>query len=187
MSIRVAGVKTTFNLIKQALKRDPVRREIFNSLHPKSRTFNPEKAIDLFKERTGLNLHIASSTGLASFASTPGKIIKFQNKGNLPEGVKDIVIGHGTGSTLNDTWVVASTKQKVFDYVNKHISAGKKVLVCCCEETPKKISSLIPKDKAGIGNVVNTELHTARRPAKIVESGKAEIIGDFAKGITKYY
>lgn len=165
--------------IKSIFKREPIKKELYKK--------NVENAAALFKEKTGLKLHVACTDDIWSFAMTPEKVIKYIDKGQFPKELKHLVLGHGTGSTLNDTWVVSGTNEKVFEYVKNNVPKGEKALVCCCEETPKNLSYLLPKDKPGIGRVVHTELCTKRGPAKIVESGKDEIIGSFSKGITRYY
>lgn len=176
------------DLLTRIFKKDVVKQELFDCLVPWHKGFDIEKAKTLFKDRVGLNLHVACPDGLRSFADTPSKVIKYVENGRFPkEEIKHVVLGHGTGTTINDTWVINGTKEKVFDYINKNIPAGEKALVCCCEETPKNLLKFLPKDKPGIGNVVHTELSTKSRPAKIVESGKNEIIGEFAKGNVKYY
>lgn len=185
--IKKSLIKELISSVKSLFKRDPVKKEIFNSLVPGHKEFNLERAKVLLKEKTGLNLHIACSDELLSFAQTPGKVIKYIDKGKFPKEIKHVLLGHGTGSTIDDTWVISGTNEKVFDYINRNIPKGEKALVCCCEETPKKLLQLLPKGKAGIGHVVHTELSTASRPAKIVESGRNEIIGDFAKGQVHYY
>lgn len=180
-------MKIQSNLLKLFTKRDPVKRELLNCLWPGGKKFNIELAKDIFVKRTGMNLHVASPDGLQSFAQTPAKIIRYLDKGMFPKEIKHAILGHGTGSTVNDSWVVSGTGEKVFDFIRREIPKGERALVCCCEETPKPLLSLLNKNKKGVGRVVHTELGTASRPAKIVESGRDEIIGDFARGKATYY
>ena len=62
---------------------------------------------------------------------------------------------------------------KIFDFIEQNIPYGNKVLVNCCEETPKSLRYLIPKNKPAIGNSTYTDATSSyRHPLKIVESGK---------------
>ena len=137
-------------------------------------------------------------TGLKMFMTHPGEAYSFQNncwiladmikRGDFPDDIKYVIIGHGSGSTVNGTWHVAKAPEiKIFDFINEHVPKGEKVLVNCCEETPKEFKHLIPKDKPGIGNVASEFYDSYSYPAKIVESGRNEIIGAFANGIATYY
>ena len=114
-------------------------------------------------------------------------------KGKFPKDIKYVIFGHGSGTSLAKTdenaWHVAGNpKVKIFDFIEQNIPYGNKVLVNCCEETPKSLRYLIPKNKPAIGNSTYTDATSSyRHPLKIVESGKREIIGGYANGITTLY
>ena len=147
-----------------------------------------QEACDLFTKATGIKMIMTNPKGAISFSNLAHTILRDIKEGNFPKDIKYIILGHGSGSTLNDTWHVANNPSvKIFDFIKKNIPKGEKVLVDCCEETPKELRHLIPKSKPAIGKVV-TELESSyHTPAKIVKSGTNEIIGGYANGIASYY
>ena len=137
-------------------------------------------------------------TGIKMLMTHPGEAYSFQNncwilsdmikKGDFPNDIKYVIIGHGSGTSVNNTWHVAKAPEiKIFDFIKENIPKGEKVLVNCCEETPDELKYLIPKDKPGIGNVASEFYNSYSTPAKIVVSGEDKICGAFANGIATYY
>lgn len=132
----------------------------------------------LFEQDTGLVLHAPSNrTNLFGLAlSTISRDIK---QGTFPVDIKHVLIGHGMGSSLNKSWILeglgfANGKSvNIFEYINKNILNGEKVLVCSCEEGATVVT------KPGIGRHVELSLAVPTEPAKIVEAGKNEIIGHY--------
>lgn len=148
----------------------------------------------LFAEDTGLKLHCPTPrTNL--FGLALGAISRDVKAGTFPKDIKHVIIGHGLGSSANNTWSFEGLSfadkkiVNVFEYINKNIPRGEKVLVCSCEEGGTAILG-----KGCIGRHVELSLAVPTEPAKIVQAGKNEIIGHYtsydsqipASGV-KYY
>lgn len=147
-----------------------------------------KKACDAFTKETGIKMFMTDPTRAESFATNANILIRDIKSGKFPKDIKYVVIGHGDGTTLNNTWHVAfDPKIKIFDFINKHIPKGEKVLVNCCEETPKELKHLIPKNKPAIGKYTTEMYSSYKHPAKIVISGRNEIIGGYGNRIATYY
>lgn len=172
--------------IEKIITNQSVKNQFAKYLLP-GKSFDIEKAKLLFEQKTNIQLHIGHTDNLFSFSLTPGNIIKLINSGKFPSDFKHVLIGHGTGTVIDNSWRFSGNNKDIFEYIRQNIPLGEKVLVTCCEETPKELRRLIQKDKPGIGNIVHTELTSHHRPAKIVISGQNQIIGHYAKGKTEYY
>lgn len=113
------------------------------------------------------------------------------------ENVDYILFGHGTGSSLitdsskEGHWIFSDTGESVWEYIEKNVPKGKKILVGTCEQDKYwRADGMIPKqrkemkemyDKSGnymygIGNSVSAAFGISQ-PAKICESGKRHIVG----------
>lgn len=141
--------------------------------------WKPQEAAKYFKSRCGLNLHLPSKCGTSEIHDFYSYLLS-DFKIGLPKNVTDVIIAHGSGSSLDGTWTVAGTNHNVFDYINKNIPRGQNVLVTCCE-TGNKVNG-----KIGIGGTVWNQ-NNANNPYKIIKSGQNEIVGYYYGGYTKYY
>lgn len=113
---------------------------------------------------------------------------------NDPASYKDvdyILFGHGTGSSLDGSWRFSDSGESVWEFIEKHVPKGKKVLVGTCEQDKYwQASGRIPKERRalpemydksgnymyGIGNTVSAS-YSQGQPAKICESGVRHIKG----------
>ena len=177
--------KSSYSFGKKELKPE-------NQMHYLTLLKNPTLAQQRFKNETGANLHIGNEFSLVgSFDEGLQYIENWYKQGLMPNDIKHVLIGHGTGSAERGSWAFWNGNEaigNVFDYINTHIPKGEKVLVNCCEVTPKQYRHLIPKDKPAIGNTTHTEAtSTYYHPLKIVQSGRNEIIGGYANGIMTLY
>lgn len=143
----------------------------FNS--PKETQLNITKVCTDFKSATGITLHCPTKWNLAPLDEALMTVVNLKSTGNFPQDIKHIVIGHGTGSSINGTWRFCETGENVFDFINRTIPKGEKVLLGVCEE------GATVAGKPGIGSHVVNSFIDPSMPGKIVESGKNEIIGHF--------
>ena len=186
----LVGAKCRFllNDLKNAIKPDPIGEKFQSVMANNPTEQQAQEVCDLFTKATGIKMIMTNPKGAISFSNLAHTILRDIKDGSFPKDIKYIIFGHGNGTTLNNTWHVANDPSvKIFDFIKKNIPKGEKVLVDCCEETPKELRHLIPKSKPAIGKVV-TELESSyHTPAKIVKSGTDEIIGGYANGIASYY
>ena len=146
-----------------------------------------------FSKETGINLYMTNPQEAYCFQDFASVLLHDLEKGRFPKDIKYVIFGHGSGTSLidsgKDAWHVAgNSKIGIFDFIEENIPKGKKVLVNCCEETPKQFKNLIPVNKPAIGNPVHTDATSSYKyPLKIVESGRREIIGAYANGIATLY
>lgn len=184
------GAKSRFllNNLKDTIKPNPIGKKFQTIMATNPTAQQVQEACDLFTKATGIKMIMTNPKGAISFSNLAHTILRDIKDGSFPKDIKYIIFGHGNGTTLNNTWHVANDPSvKIFDFIKKNIPKGEKVLVDCCEETPKELRHLIPKSKPAIGKVV-TELESSyHTPAKIVKSGTDEIIGGYANGIASYY
>lgn len=152
-----------------------------------------DRAINLFKNETGINMHMLDKTQAYCFGDFANVLLRDIKNNKFPKDIKHIVFGHGLGTSIlkdgKDSWHAAFKPEiKIFDFIEQNIPKGEKVLVNCCEGTPKNLKHLLPKDKPAIGYTTYTDASsTYYHPLKIVESGKSEIIGGYANGIMTLY
>lgn len=152
-----------------------------------------KRACKIFERETGIKMIMTNPEGAVSFNTNANTIIRDLREGRFPKDIKYVVFGHGSGTVLNDTWhVMADPKVKILDFIDTHVPKGEKVLVQCCESTPKELRHLIPKDKPAIGKYATEMYSTYKHPAKIVRSGDKlpsynRIIGGYGNGIATYY
>ncbi len=146
-----------------------------------------------FQKETGVRLFMVDTKDAHCFSDFANILLRDMKKGVYPKDLKYVVFGHGTGSSVvqsgSDSWRALGNRSiGIFDYINKHIPQGEKVLVNCCELTPKSLKSLLPKDKPAIGYPTYTDASSSYyHPLKIVESGANKIIGGYANGIMTLY
>ena len=139
-------------------------------------------------KETGIKMLMTNPKGAMSFSTNANILIRDIKKGYFPKDIKYVVIGHGEGTILNDTWHVAYDPEvKIFDFIEKNIPKGEMVLVNCCETTPKGLKHLIPKNKPAIGKVAGEFTSSYRNPAKVVISGTRDIVGGYANGFLTLY
>lgn len=115
---------------------------------------------------------------------------------NNPEsyaGVDYILISHGKGSSLiqdtqnPNTWRFSDNDNSVYEFIEKNVPKGKKVLAFTCEVEGLKLAGKTREemiDRAGnrmlgIGSPVSGEYEESGA-AKIVESGIRHIIGQIS-------
>ncbi len=165
--------KSSWSFGKKELKPE-------NQMHYLTLLKNPTLAQQRFKSETGANLHIGNNFSLVgnSFGFDEGLqyLENWYKQGLIPNDIKHVLIGHGTGSAEKGSWAFWNGNKaigNVFDYINTHIPKGEKVLVMTCEGGTNTLA------KPGIGTTVATNLLYASNPAKIVKSGDNKIIGHF--------
>ena len=147
-----------------------------------------QTACEIFEHETGIKMYMTNPEGAQSFSTNANILIRWIKEGKFPKQIKHIIIGHGSGTTLNDTWhVTYEPEVKIEDFIAKKIPKGEMVLVNCCEDTPKNIRHLIPKDKPAIGKYATEFYSTYKHPAKVVISGQKGIVGGYANGILTLY
>ncbi len=140
-----------------------------NENHP---NFNVELACRKFEERTGVKLHVLDTHNLSYvFDANCIQLESAFKRGVMPPDLKHVIIGHGYGSSLSGTWY--SGNHNIFDYIDSTIPVGERVIVTSCETGARTVPG-----KNGIGTAVAGTLTDRQYPAKIVESGRREIIGD---------
>lgn len=141
-----------------------------------------------FFEATKLQLHCPTTMDLSAFTgglqnlenaikgigkincNTPQDAVKMI----LPKDVKHVLIGHGVGSAATNNWCFYENGINVFEYINKlKLPKGEKFIVMTCETGTQNAT------KRAIGGEVSTLLTDTKNPAKIVEVGRNEIIGEF--------
>lgn len=146
-----------------------------------------------FEKETGVKIMMTNPVDAYCFADFANVLLRDMKKGRFPKELKYVIFGHGDGSSLiqtgKDKWhVLAEPNVGIFEYIGKNVPKGEKVLVNCCEVTPKEYRHLIPKNKPAIGNPTHTEATSSYyNPLKIVQSGRNEIIGGYANGIMTLY
>lgn len=133
------------------------------------------------EELTGKKVLIGSPTRMTISADELGIL-------NDPASYKNvdyILFGHGTGSSLEGTWRFSDSGENIWEFIEKNVPKGKRVLVGCCEEDGLTIQArkALPQmyDKSGqymygIGQPVST-FFNKENPMKICESGTRLIIG----------
>ena len=152
-----------------------------------------QKVCNEFEKETGIKMFMVHPSGAYSFNDFGNVLMNEIKKQRFPKDIKYVIFGHGEGSSLvqsgKNRWrAEGDSNIGIFDFINNKIPKGEKVLVNCCEQTPKEIKHLIPKDKPAIGYPVNTDGSSSYRyPLKIVQSGRNEIIGGWANGIMTLY
>ncbi len=170
-------------LILDNIKPNKAGKEFCNIMLSRPDRAMVEEACRIFEKETGKKMFMTHPEGANSFSTNANILIRDIKEGVFPKDIDYIVIGHGAGSSVNGTWHVAADPDiKIFDYIREHIPEGKKVLVNCCEHTPK---DLIPKDKPAIGKPASEFYSSYKFPAKIVQNNS--IIGGYANGIVTYY
>ena len=151
---------------------------------------NVNRLKSLFEQDTGLILHCpANRTNL--FGMALSAISKDVKQGIFPKDIKHVLIGHGMGSSLpsktgiigwelEDRSFAGGKPVNIFEYINKNIPKGEKVLVCSCEE------GATIANRAGIGRHVELSLSVPTEPAKIVRAGENKIIGHYTSYDSKF-
>lgn len=188
LTFKTSEIGSQLISLRNSLRQNKTGKAISDIFCKNPNVEEVQNACKMFEKETGIKMFVTNPTGAISFNSTASTLMQNIKDGTFPKDIKHIIVGHGSGTVLNNTWHVAySPEIKIFDFIKQNIPKGEKVLVVSCEETPKELRHLIPKDKPAIGNYV-TELYSSfKHPAKIVESGKDEIIGGYGNGIATYY
>ena len=162
-----------------------------NKYHNLLEHCTPSKAREaerLFHQETGLTLHCPTTweltynkhSGMGGFDNGLENLAEWSKQGLLKEfeehGIKHILIGHGTGSSVNGTWRFAETNELISNYIRRtpSIKKGDRILVMCCEQAPETCIN-----GRCIGLEVDTSLFYPSNPAKIVEAGREGVIGHF--------
>lgn len=189
---KTSFVGSNFNYLKNSVK-DFIKPNKAGKKFSEIMTSNPNReqvqlACDLFEKETGVKMLITHPKGAFSFNTNANILIRNIKQGTFPKEVKYVVIGHGDGTVLNNTWhVLYEPETSIFDFIEKNIPKGELAIVNCCENTPKELIHLIPKNKPAIGKVAGEYTSSYRNPAKVVRSGEREIIGGYANGIMTLY
>lgn len=144
--------------IKGILSRDSLNRTDLKQIE------------DIFKQHTGINLYCPEPHDIGAFEAFFDLIFNGKFCRRLDSEIKHIIIGHGTGSSVDGSWRFLGTSRSVFDFIENNIPKGEKVLLITCEEAQNAI-------KPGLGTPVNIALLDRAEPGKVVESGKRAIIG----------
>lgn len=184
------GAKCNYllNSIKDCLRPNKAGNKFLNIMTKTPSEKEVIHACSIFEKETGIKMLMTNPNGARSFSTNANILIRDIQKGRFPKDIKYVVIGHGKGTILNDTWHVANDpKVKIFDFIEQNIPKGEMVLVNCCETTPKEIAHLIPKNKPAIGNFVTEFCSSYKNPAKIVISGTRDIVGGYANGYLTLY
>lgn len=187
-----AKINTLIQDMKNIIKPNKLGKDFKNAMWSDSQP-EIDKVLNQFKQETGINMHLVDKTQAYCFEDFANVLLRDINNGNFPKDIKHIVFGHGMGTSVlkdgKDSWRSAfNPKIKIFDFIEQNIPEGEKVLVNCCETTPKQYKHLLPKDKPAIGYPTYTDASSSYyHPLKIVESGKSQIIGAYANGIMTLY
>ena len=160
--------------IKSIFKPNKVAKEFKKIMQSSPDEKMVQRACDIFEKETGIKMYMTSPKEAYCFQDFANVILQDIEKGNFPKEIKHIIFGHGTGTSLKqegvEAWHVADkTQRKIFSIINEEVpKKGELVLVNCCEETPKRLRHLIPKDKPAIGNTTITDSSsTYYHPLKI--------------------
>lgn len=136
---------------------------------------NINRVCNKFKEDTGLDLYFPDNWNLSGMNNSIDLLKTLIKNGKFPKDIKHIVMSHGKGASLNNTWVFEANEKNVFSWINENIPEGEKCLAAVCEQTSDP--RFIIKNKPGLGTKVRNLFSDPKEPGKIVESGKNEIIG----------
>ena len=159
--------------------------------------------IQFIEDITGKKVLVGSPTRMGFATST----VTIYNNPEMYKDVDYIIWGHGTGSSFADVnspyaWRFTDNGKSVWEFIEKNVPKGKKVLVTSCEEDAEFWKSLdrIPKDyegtkvetslkrnfpemydkngnyMSGVGNTVDATL-CPNQGVKICESGRRQILG----------
>ncbi len=197
LSWRTSWFGSAFNIIsnsvKDFIKPNKLGKEFSNVMWSKPDAQKVKTVCDKFEKATGIKMLMTNPHDAYCFSDFANVLLRDIKNGILPKDLKYIVFGHGEGTSLiqsgKDKWhILADPNVGIFEYINKNIPIGEKVLVNCCETTPKSMKHLIPKDKPAIGKPTHTDASSSYyHPLKIVQSGQNKIIGGYANGIMTLY
>lgn len=197
LSWKTSSLGSSANLVamelRQMFRPNKIVKEFYNVMWSKPNAKTVEKVCDKFEKATGVKMLMTDTTEAYCFGDLANVFMRDMQKGRFPKDVKYVIFGHGKGSSLiasgKDKWHIAGKPEiGIFDFINKNIPKGEKVIVNCCEVTPKQYKHLIPKDKPAIGYPTNTDASSSYyHPLKIVRSGENRIIGAYANGIATMY
>ncbi len=186
-------INSLCNSVKELFKPNKLGQQFSKVMWSNPNEKSVQAICDVFEKETGLKLLMTSPKDAYCFNEFGNVLLRDIKEGRYPKDLKYVVFGHGEGSSLinsgKDKWhVLADSNIGIFDFINKNIPKGEKVLVNCCETTPKQYKHLLPKEKPAIGYPTNTDASsTYYYPLKIVQSGRNEIIGGYANGIMTLY
>lgn len=190
---RTSMVGSVFNdtarMISNLIKPNKVGKELNRVLQDPKSPEDIKRVCELFEKETGIKFLITHPKESRCFASTANAILWDIKKGYFPKNVKYFITGHGGGTVLNNNWHVEyNNKVSIFDFIEQNVPKGEMVIVNCCEHTPPNLKSLIPKEKPAIGNPCIENMGSSyHNPAKVVISGRREIIGGYGNGFLTLY
>lgn len=197
LSWKTSSLGSSANLVamelRQMFKPNKIVKEFYNVMWAKPNAKTVEKVCDKFEKATGVKMIMTDTHEAHSFCELENVFMRDIRKGRFPKDIKYIIFGHGAGSSLvqtgADRWHVGHKPEiGIFDFIKQHVPKGEKVIVNCCEVTPKKYRHLIPKNKPAIGFETSTDASSSYyHPLKIVRSGEDRIIGAYANGIATMY
>lgn len=191
---KVGAVMNSLTMeMKQFLKPNKIAKEFHDTMHSTPDMKAVELVCDKFEKATGVKMIMTDTFESYCFSDLANVLIRNIQKGQFPKDIKYVIFGHGDGTSLVSTgkarWHIMNKPEiGIFDFIKQHIPKGEKVIVNCCEMTPKEYKHLIPKNKPAIGYTTYTDASSSYyHPLKIVKSGEDRIIGAYANGITTMY
>lgn len=188
-----ASLRTLWESIVDTVNPTKLGKKFYNTMVSNPTKESVQEVCDTFTKETGVKLIMTDPTEAYCFSSFAHVLLRDIKNGRFPKDIKYVIFGHGSGTSLvksgQDAWHVAGNpKVKIFDFIEEKVPKGDKVLVNCCESTPKQYKHLIPKDKPAIGYPTCADASSSYyHPLKIVESGRRQIIGGYANGIATMY
>ncbi len=127
-----------------------------------------------FYQKTGAQLHLdPSRIGLRAMANGLTRLEEWYKLGKMPSDLKHVVIGHGTGYSIDNSWMMKYSNKNTFQFINEVVPQGEKCIALICEDAPSSWRAETP----GIGHPVYSNLDMPYYPGKIVISGQNKIVG----------
>lgn len=141
-----------------------------------------------FKKDTGIELHCPDNYDLRAFDESLISVMTLKKRKQLPEEIKHLIIGHGTGASIDGTWRFQASGENVFNYINKtpSIKKGDTILLATCEE------GAAVNGMPGLGQHAVTPFFESYTPdgtlltgGKIVKAGENKIYGYFTTNLDR--
>lgn len=130
---------------------------------------------------TNMGLLFNENSGFGGFDASLELLEAWYKQGLLKDferyNVKHVLVGHGTGSSVQGTWKFVDNNKLIMDYIKQHpdMKEGERVLVLCCEQAPSTY-----RQGTCIGREVDLSLCLSKaEAAKIVVVKEGKIIGGF--------
>ena len=128
-----------------------------------------------FYQKTGAQLHLdPSRIGLRAMANGLTRLEEWYKLGKMPSDLKHVVIGHGTGYSIDNSWMMKYSNKNTFHFINEVVPQGEKCIALICEDAPP---GSWRAETPGIGRPVYSNLDMPYYPGKIVISGQNKIVG----------